>query len=163
MKIWCVEWKRTDDSPFCHFPCSLHKFHGHFMKLCLINFVFENCVHTECHKMKWQDSALTFLTRYSEQGDHFLSHTATGVETRVSHVTLESKHQSMEWRHTSLPIKKKFKQTISTRKIMCTYSGTENAFYLWNSCLSAQQSTQTLLRSTYEIASCDPQEAKWHS
>jgi histone-lysine N-methyltransferase SETMAR len=26
----------------------------------------------------------------------------------------------MEWRHTSSPIKKKFKQTISTRKIVCT-------------------------------------------
>jgi hypothetical protein len=33
MKIWCVQWKRrfkrTDDSPFCHFPCIFHKFHGH--------------------------------------------------------------------------------------------------------------------------------------
>jgi hypothetical protein len=37
----------------------------------------------------------------------------------VSHVTPESKQQFMEWRHTSLPIKKILKQTISTRKIMC--------------------------------------------
>jgi hypothetical protein len=38
----------------------------------------------------------------------------------VPHVTPESKQQSMEWRHTSSPIKKKLKQTVSTRKIMCT-------------------------------------------
>jgi hypothetical protein len=34
MKIWCVQWqrkfKRTDDSPFCHFLCIFHTFHGHF-------------------------------------------------------------------------------------------------------------------------------------
>jgi hypothetical protein len=34
MKIWCVQWKRrfkrTDDSPFRNFPCSFHKFYGHF-------------------------------------------------------------------------------------------------------------------------------------
>jgi hypothetical protein len=59
------------------------------------------------HKMKRQASVLTFLTRYSEQGDDFLSRIVT-------------KQQSMEWRHTSSPIKKKFKQTISTCKIMCT-------------------------------------------
>jgi histone-lysine N-methyltransferase SETMAR len=40
MKIWCMQWKRkfkrTDDSPFCHFPCIFHKFHRHFfMILCL--------------------------------------------------------------------------------------------------------------------------------
>jgi hypothetical protein len=59
------------------------------------------------HKMKRQASALTFLTRYSEQGDDFLSRIVTGDETWVSHVIPESKQQSMEWRHTSLPIKKK--------------------------------------------------------
>jgi hypothetical protein len=32
----------TDDSSFCHFPCIFHKFHGNFfVKLCLINFIFE--------------------------------------------------------------------------------------------------------------------------
>jgi hypothetical protein len=40
MKIWCVQWKRrfrrTDHSPFRHFPCIVYKFHGHFfIKLCL--------------------------------------------------------------------------------------------------------------------------------
>ncbi|KAJ4436885.1 hypothetical protein ANN_17017 [Periplaneta americana] len=41
-------------------------------------------------------------------------------ETWMSHMTPESKQQSMEWRHTALPRKKKFKQIMSTCKIMCT-------------------------------------------
>jgi hypothetical protein len=32
----------------------------------------------------------------------------------------QSKQQSMDWRHTSSPVKKKFEQTISTRENMCT-------------------------------------------
>jgi hypothetical protein len=44
----------------------------------------------------------------------------TGDETWVLHVTPESNQQSMEWKHISSPIKKKFEQTISTHKIMCT-------------------------------------------
>jgi hypothetical protein len=75
---------------------------------------------TDEHKLKRQASAFTFLKRCSEQGDDFLSRRVTGDETWMSHVTPESKQQSMEWRHTSSPIKKKFKQTISTSKIMCT-------------------------------------------
>jgi hypothetical protein len=55
MKIWCVQckriFKRTDDSPFRLFSWIFHKFHGHFFtKLCLINFVSENCVHTGCQR-----------------------------------------------------------------------------------------------------------------
>jgi hypothetical protein len=51
---------------------------------------------SEEHKTKRAGSALTFLTRYSEQDDEFLSHIVTGDETWVSHVTPESKQQSME-------------------------------------------------------------------
>jgi hypothetical protein len=61
------------------------------------------------HKIKRQASALTFLTRYSEQGYDFLSRIVTGDETRVPNVTPESKQQSMEWWPTSSPIKKKKK------------------------------------------------------
>jgi hypothetical protein len=75
---------------------------------------------SEEHKQKSAATALTFLTRYSEQGDGFLSHIVTGDETWVSHLTPEFKQQSMEWRHTSSPKKHKFKQKISTRKITCT-------------------------------------------
>jgi len=38
----------------------------------------------------------------------------------VSHITPESKQQSLHWKHTALPKRKKFKQMFSTRKIMCT-------------------------------------------
>jgi hypothetical protein len=44
----------------------------------------------------------------------------TGDETWVLHITPESKQQSIEWRHVSLSMKLKFKQTISTHKIMST-------------------------------------------
>ena len=73
----------------------------------------------EEHRLKRQASALDFLTRYSEEGDNFLSHVVTGYETWVLHATPELKQQSMEWRHTSSPTKTKFKQTTSTQ-IMCT-------------------------------------------
>jgi len=78
---------------------------------------------TEESTLKWQASALDFLTRYSEEGDNFLSCVVTGDERWVLHTTPESKQQSMEWRHTSSPTKMKFKQTTSTWKIMCTVSG----------------------------------------
>jgi hypothetical protein len=39
------KFKRTDDSPFRHFPCIFYKFHCHFFTiLCLENFVFRICV-----------------------------------------------------------------------------------------------------------------------
>ena len=75
---------------------------------------------TEGHELKWQASALDFLTQYSEEGENFLSHVVTGNKTLVSHETSELMQQSMQWRHTSSPTKTKFKQTTSTQKIMCT-------------------------------------------
>jgi len=49
-----------------------------------------------------------------------LSHIVTGDETWVSHITPKSKQQSLHWKHSGLPKRKKFKQTFSTRKITCT-------------------------------------------
>jgi len=49
-----------------------------------------------------------------------LSHIVTGDETWVSHITPESKQKSLHWKHTGSPKRKKFKQTFSIRKIMCT-------------------------------------------
>lgn len=43
--------------------------------------------------------ALTFFNRYSDEGDKFLNKTGTGDETWVSHVTPETKEQSMKWGH----------------------------------------------------------------
>ena len=48
-----------------------------------------------------------------------LSHIVTD-ETWVSHITPESKQQSLHWKHTGSPKRKKFKLAISARKIMCT-------------------------------------------
>jgi hypothetical protein len=46
---------------------------------------------SEEHKNKRATSALTFLTRYSEQGDGFLGQIVTGDETWEFHLTPESK------------------------------------------------------------------------
>ncbi|GFT46573.1 histone-lysine N-methyltransferase SETMAR [Trichonephila clavipes] len=64
--------------------------------------------------------ALDFLDRYHKEGDQFLERIVTGDETWISHITPESKRQSMEWRHTNSPVRVKAKRTISTRKVMAT-------------------------------------------
>ena len=58
--------------------------------------------------------------RYNKEGDGMLSHIVIEDETWVSHITPESKQQSLYWKRTGSPKRKKFKQTISTRKIKCT-------------------------------------------
>jgi histone-lysine N-methyltransferase SETMAR len=66
-------------------------------------------------------AALTFLELYHRDGDKYLDHIVTGDETWVSHFTPESQRQSLEWHHPRSPSKpRKFKQTLSTRKIMAT-------------------------------------------
>jgi len=58
--------------------------------------------------------------RCHKEGDGVLNYIVTGDETWVPHITPESKQQSLHWKHTGSSKRKKFKQTISTRKIMCT-------------------------------------------
>jgi hypothetical protein len=73
------------------------------------------------HRKKRMGAALKFLERYHRDGDKFFDHIVTGDETWVSHFTHESKRQSLEWHHPQSPSKpRKFKQTLSTRKIMAT-------------------------------------------
>ena len=75
---------------------------------------------SEDHKSRRMVVALTFLTRYEEEGDDLLKKIVTGDETWVSHVTPETKRQSSQWMHTNSPSKpKKFKQTFG-RKVMAT-------------------------------------------
>jgi len=50
---------------------------------------------TEEHKKQHVACAFTFLMRYHKEGDGMLSHIVTGDETWVSHITPESKHQSL--------------------------------------------------------------------
>jgi hypothetical protein len=48
---------------------------------------------TDDHKMKWMDSTLKFLTRYTQEGDEFLDSIVTVDETWVLNYTPESKQQ----------------------------------------------------------------------
>ncbi|GBO05126.1 hypothetical protein AVEN_130696-1 [Araneus ventricosus] len=59
-----------------------------------------------------------------------LSRIVTGDETWVSHVTPESKQQSMEWRHTHSHVRDKAKQTLSQRKIMASVFWDRNGVLL---------------------------------
>ncbi|KAJ4445317.1 hypothetical protein ANN_07122 [Periplaneta americana] len=73
------------------------------------------------HKTQRMASALTFLMRYHTDGDAFLDQIVTGDETWVSYNTPETKRQSRQWHHPSSPKKpRKFKQTLSTQKVMAT-------------------------------------------
>ena len=66
---------------------------------------------------------VTFLQRNWEEGDEFLDRIVTGEKTWVKLVNEETKEQSMckQWMHTHFPNKpKKFKQTLSNRKMMTT-------------------------------------------
>ena len=60
------------------------------------------------------------LDRYANNGEAFLTRIVTGDETWVHHYALESKHQSMEWKHPGSRVKKKFKSQPSARKAMLT-------------------------------------------
>lgn len=75
---------------------------------------------TEDHKKSRVESSREFLDRFANEGDAFLDSIVTGDETWVYHLTPESKRQSMTWRHSSSPRVRKFRQTISNRKIMAT-------------------------------------------
>ncbi|GFX26603.1 histone-lysine N-methyltransferase SETMAR [Trichonephila clavipes] len=56
------------------------------------------------HKEKRFASSLHFLIHYKKESDGMLSRIVTGEETWVSHITPESKLQSMEWQHASSPV-----------------------------------------------------------
>jgi hypothetical protein len=84
------------------------------------------CWQTTTEKKAWV-AALKFLERYHRDWDRFLDHIVTGDETWDSHFTPESKRQSLVWHHARSPSKpRKFKQTLSTRKIMATVFGGRN-------------------------------------
>jgi hypothetical protein len=94
----------------------------------------------EEHKKQGVACALTFLMHYHKEGDGMLSHIVTGDETWVSHITPESKQQSLHWKHTGSPKRKTFMQTISTRKIVCTvFWDRQGVLLVENFCPKAQQ------------------------
>ncbi len=70
------------------------------------------------HVKQRMAASLEFLTRYHEEGDDFLDRLITCDETWVHHITPESKRASMQWKHTTSPRVRKFKQTLSPKKVM---------------------------------------------
>lgn len=58
--------------------------------------------------------------RYEQEGNAFLDSIMTSDETWIHHYEPESKKQSMEWRHASSPVKKKFRTQPSAGKVMMT-------------------------------------------
>jgi len=75
---------------------------------------------TEQHMLNRVQASREFLERYELDGDNFLKSIVTGDETWVAHYTPETKRQSEQWRHTTSPSTKKFKTTISAKKIMAS-------------------------------------------
>jgi len=131
MMIWCVrstkECVTTDVSQFLICPCTFLRFQGLLYDIVSSHLSYRKvCARwvpkmlTEEHKKQRVASALTSLMRLHKEGDGTLSHIVTGDETWVSHIIPESKQQSLHWKLTGCLKRKKFKQTISTRKIMCT-------------------------------------------
>ncbi|KFM76654.1 hypothetical protein X975_15031, partial [Stegodyphus mimosarum] len=68
---------------------------------------------TSTHKEQRMGVSLEHLVCYHEDGNDFLFRIVTGDETWVHHFTPESKAASMEWKHPSSPVRKKFKITPS--------------------------------------------------
>ena len=104
LMIWCVQEKIRENRQFTITPLSLHfpqisrsLLHEivsdklKFRKLCAR---WEDAY--EEHKFKWQDSALDFLTRYSEEADNFLRHVVAGARhgCRTKHLNRSSSPRS---------------------------------------------------------------------
>ena len=75
---------------------------------------------TEDHRRQHIDPSREFLQRYADENDNFLDSIVTGDETWAYHFTPETKQQSCEWWHSSLPKPRKFKTTQSAGKVMAT-------------------------------------------
>jgi hypothetical protein len=89
-------------------------------------------------------SALTIWSVITETETSFLT-ILSRDETWVSHFTPESKRQSLDGQHPRSPSKpRKFKQTLSNRKIMATIFGTGKTSFWLSSCRTAQPSTLNL-------------------
>jgi histone-lysine N-methyltransferase SETMAR len=75
---------------------------------------------TDDHKMNRVQTSTASLARYNDEGEDFLARIVTGDLTWVHRYEPESKRQSLEWRHTSSPAKKKFKPYPSAGKVLFT-------------------------------------------
>lgn len=84
---------------------------------------------TENHKKKRLECALDFLGHFDDDGDEMLSQTVTGDEIWISHITPESKQQSMECRHTESPTKVKANKCFPIARPWQQCSGTDEVFF----------------------------------
>jgi len=131
MMIWWVRSTKkvvtTDVSQFLIRPCNFLRFQGLYsITLSVVIWVIGKCVHDGCPRCSQRSTkqrvarALIFLKSYHKDGAGMLSHTVTGDEIWVCDITPESKQQSLHWKRSGSPIRKKFKHSFYTRKIMCT-------------------------------------------
>jgi len=74
---------------------------------------------TADHKTKRLRISIEHLNR-ARNDESFLDHLITGDETWVHYSTPYNKRDSMTWKHPESPVPKKFKQTISSKKVMAT-------------------------------------------
>jgi len=86
---------------------------------------------TEWPKEIRLDICKRLVDRCGAEGDHFLKRMVTGDETWIHLYEPESKCQSMEWKHTHSPAKKKFKTHPTAGKLMLTVFGNQKGCY-WN-------------------------------
>jgi len=75
---------------------------------------------TEEQKKVRVDVCTNLLSRLQAEPQTFLDRTVTQDETWVHHFDLETKQQSMIWKHVTSPTPKKFKVTPSAGKVMAT-------------------------------------------
>ena len=118
MMIWGVRSTKecvTDVSQFLICPCTFLRFQGLYDIVSSHLGYRKVCARwvpkmlTEEHKKQCVACALTFLMHYHKEGNGMLSHIVTVDETCVSHITPESKQQSLHWKCTGSPKRKKFK------------------------------------------------------
>jgi hypothetical protein len=77
-------------------------------------------------QQKLDRMATTLTNLQSYKDSNVLSSIITGEETWVLHYSLWMKMQTMVWKHSTLPAKKKFKATVDMGKVIATI--------FWNIC-----------------------------
>jgi len=75
---------------------------------------------TDAHKETRLQISQQLKIRYSTEGEGFFKRIVTCDETWIHHYEPESKRQSIEWKHTASPTRKKFRTQSSADKVMLT-------------------------------------------
>ena len=75
---------------------------------------------TKDQKRSRLDISRYLLSHYEDDPEEFMDQVVTQDETWVHHFDLESKKQSMQWKHPGSPPPKKFKRVSSAGKVMAS-------------------------------------------